>query len=132
MAVELTDGLTPEKEWIGPFIQRLSETGNVSAACRKAKISRARVYEVREEDELFQAAWDEALIVATEALEMEARRRAMGYLEPVYQQGEKVGSMRKYSDTLMIFLLKAHAPEKYRDRFDVTSGGEPLFINMDK
>jgi hypothetical protein len=132
MAVELTDGLTPEKAWQQPFIQRLSETGNVSASCRKAKVSRTRAYEVREEDEVFKAAWDEALIVATEALEMEARRRAMGYLESVYQQGEKVGSIRKYSDTLMIFLLKAHAPEKYRDRVDVTSGGEPLFIQMDK
>jgi hypothetical protein len=132
LAGELTDGLTPEKEWQAPFIQRLSETGNVSAACRKARISRTRAYVVRDEDEAFKSAWDEALLVATEALELEARRRAMGYLESVYHQGEKVGSIRRYSDTLMIFLLKAHAPEKYRDKVDITSGGEPLFIKLDQ
>ena len=30
-----------------------------------------------------------------------------------------VASVRKYSDTLAIFLLKAHDPDKYRDRSSV-------------
>jgi len=35
-----------------------------------------------------------------------------------------VATMKEYSDTLCIFLLKAHAPDKYRERVDVghTSG----------
>ena len=40
--------------------------------------------------------------------------------------------MRKYSDTLAIFLLKAHAPEKYREntRMELTgANGEPLTIS---
>lgn len=32
----------------------------------------------------------------------------------------------EYSDTLMIFLLKAHRPKKFRDNIDITSGGEKL------
>lgn len=111
----MTKGLTPEKAWQRPFIQRLCDTGNVTAACKKAKISRQRAYEVKDEDALFAAAWKEALEIATENLELEARRRATGWLEPVFYLGAKVGSIRRYSDTLMIFLLKAHKPDKYRD-----------------
>ena len=36
---------------------------------------------------------------------------------PVYQGGKKVGSVRKYSDLLLIFLLKAAAPETDRDNY---------------
>ena len=47
---------------------------------------------------------------------MEARRRALtGVEEPVYYKGEAVDRTAKYSDTLLIFLLKAHRPEKFRD-----------------
>lgn len=117
--------MTPEKAWQRPFIQRLCETGNVTAACKKAKISRAEAYRSRDEDELFNAAWQEALVVATENLELEARRRAEnGVLEPVFYLGEKVGSIRKYSDTLMIFLLKAHKPDTYRDNVKNDHSGE--------
>lgn len=101
------------------------ETGNVSAACRKAKITRQNAYFARDDDELFAAAWKEALVIATELLELEARRRAeKGTLEPVYYQGDLVGRVRKYSDTLMIFLLKAHAPDKYRDNVLNDHSGE--------
>jgi len=30
-----------------------------------------------------------------------------------------VGCIKEYSDTLLIFLLKAHRPKKYRERYDV-------------
>lgn len=116
---------TPKKwdKWQNVFLRELARKGNVSAACRKAKIERSTAYRARD-DELFAAAWDEALVVATEALEEEARRRAaIGVLEPVYQQGMKVGAIRKYSDTLMIFLLKAHAPAKYRDNYRIEHTG---------
>lgn len=109
-------GVTPKKEWQSKFLQRLAETSNVSAACKKAKISRQQAYRTRDEDAEFEAAWEEALEIATEALELEARRRAeKGTLEPVFYQGVKSGTIRRYSDTLMIFLLKAHKPDKYRD-----------------
>lgn len=59
------------------------------------------------------------------SLEAEARRRAMdGVDEPVYHKGEVVGHVRKYSDTLLIFLLKAHRPHKYRDNYKIEHGGQ--------
>lgn len=117
--------LTPEKEWQKKFIRRLAETGNVSAACKSAKTTRQNAYYARDHDELFNTAWQEALEMATEALELEARRRAeKGVLEPVFHQGARVGAIRKYSDTLMIFLLKAHKPETYRDNQRIEHAGE--------
>ena len=119
---------TPKKEWAHKwqpiFLKWLRKKGNVTAACDKAKIDRTWVYDVRHWDADFATAGDEALAEATERLEMEARRRAHdGVLEPVFYKGDKVGTVRKYSDTLLIFLLKAHAPEKYRDNSRVELTG---------
>lgn len=126
--VKQTDRLTPKKEWTyewqSVFLKWLCKKGNVTAACDKAKVNRTWVYEVKGNDQEFAAAWDIALIEATERLEAEARRRAVdGTLEPIHYLGKKIGSVRKYSDTLMIFLLKAHAPEKYRDNSRIEHTG---------
>ena len=52
-------------------------------------------------------------------LELEARRRAVeGTERPVFYQGGEVGYVREYSDTLLIFLLKAHRPNKFRERVE--------------
>lgn len=135
------DDLTPEKEgpapyahdpphfheWSPYFLLHLAWGGNVSAAARYARISRQTAYNHRESNSHFRAAWEEALEVATDRLEEEARRRAVeGVDEPVFYQGKEVARVRKYSDTLLIFLLKAHRPEKYRERYDVTTAGEKV------
>lgn len=62
----------------------------------------------------------QADLQATELLEREAWRRAReGIAEPVFQHGKQVGTIQRYSDNLLMFLLKARAPERYRDRVDV-------------
>lgn len=110
------DNPTPKKKWVEPFLAALSEYGNVSKAAKKAKVHRSVVYDERVSDEAFKQRWDAALAIGTEALEDEARRRAFeGTLKPVFYLGKKVGSIREYSDTLTIFLLKAHKPDLYRE-----------------
>lgn len=120
--------LTPEK--MARFLEALSDTANVSAAAKKIRISRQYMYQVREEDEEFAAAWDEAVKLGTAALEDEAVRRAKdGTLKPVFYKGVKVGTVREYSDTLLIFLLKARDPDKYAERVkkEVSGpGGAPI------
>lgn len=107
--------LTPQKR--GKFLQRLAETANVSNAAKYCGITRSAAYKLRGQDEEFKAAWDEAVEIATDALEEEARRRALqGVTKPVYYQGARCGELQEYSDTLMIVLLKANRPEKYKDR----------------
>lgn len=61
--------------------------------------------------------------MAVERMENEARRRAVeGTLRPVFHGGAQVGEVREYSDTLLIFLLKAHDP-KYRDKQQIEYSG---------
>ena len=99
------------------FLRALAQKGTVTAAAKAAAISRQHVYKWRESDPVFAKAWDEALDEAVDHMEAEARRRAVdGVLKPVYQGGQRVGTIREYSDTLLIFLLKGAKPEKYRER----------------
>ena len=47
--------------------------------------------------------------------------------EPVYYQGEVVGQVQRYSDTLLMFLLKGRRPEKFKDRTELTGkDGAPI------
>ena len=99
------------------FLEALVAGKSVTAACREARLGRTAVYGWRREDEAFAKDWDAALETGTDALEDEAVRRAVeGTLKPVYQGGKQVGTVREYSDTLLIFLLKARRPEKFKER----------------
>lgn len=93
-------------------------------AARQAGIARNALYLWKKDDPEFAAEWEAALIAGGETLEEEAVRRARdGWDEPVWYQGEQVGTVRRYSDTLMIFLLKGVMPEKYGDRQKVEMSG---------
>ena len=112
-------------KWEKAFLLYLSATGNVSEAALRAGIERKTAYRLRDNAEDFAEAWDGALEVACDALELEARRRAfIGTEKAVYYQGRECGRIREYSDTLMVTLLKAHRPGKFRERTDT------LNINM--
>lgn len=90
--------MAKQGQWRKLFLSALRNTGNVRASCLVAGIERKTAYNARDRDEQFRAAWNEALDEAVEILEAEARRRAM-----------------TISDTLLIFLLKAHRPDVYRE-----------------
>ena len=79
---------------------------------------------MRRRSEDFAAQWDEALEEGSDLLEAEARRRAVtGVDKPVYYKGEVVGSITQYSDRLLMFLLRAHRPQKFRDGGKVKQTG---------
>lgn len=66
-----------------------------------------------------------------ERLEREADRRATdGVDEPIYHLGQLVGFKRKYSDVLLIFRLKALAPDRYNDRLLVNARNENKNLNL--
>ena len=67
--------------------------------------------------------WEEALEQAMDLLAGEARRRATGIKRDVWYAGEKVGTENVYSDTLLMFLLRAHRPHLYRDNVKVDHSG---------
>ncbi len=107
--------LTHKKRAI--FLASLSECGNVTQAAEAAGVNRVYLYEVRAKDEAFAKSWEEAAKLGALRLEDEARRRAIdGWEEPVWHKGQMCGKVQKYSDTLLIVLLKAHHPDKYAER----------------
>jgi hypothetical protein len=106
------------------FLATLADTGIVSVAVEIAGTSRTRVYELRKRDAAFAGAWEEAEERAADALEAEAWRRAVaGVPEPLVSSGKVVRdddgqpiAIRRYSDNLLLALLKARRPDKFKDR----------------
>lgn len=92
-------GAIAHTDWRVKFIDALREKPIISVACKAANVSRSTAYRQREAAPEFAVEWDRALKVGLSALEDEAFSRAFSG-----------------SDTLVIFLLKCHAPDKYRDR----------------
>jgi hypothetical protein len=89
-------------EWEDNFIRLLGQTCNVSLSAKGAGITRSQAYQYRGQSVEFAKRWKEAKSEAIELLEAKAWQRA-----------------QNTSDTLMIFLLKAHKPSKYQDRVRV-------------
>ena len=114
--------LTPEKK--KRFLDLLRTNANVTLSARAVDISRVTAYEHKHDDPEFGDAWDTAVDEAVDMLEEEARRRAFdGVDEPIgFWQGESNTTVKRYSDTLAIFLLKAHRPEKFRDNLHLSGG----------
>lgn len=86
------------KQWEKAFLVALANTGTVTSAAEAAGISRKQAYVSRELYPDFKKAWDDALEIAADTLEAEARKRAFN--------GDT---------TLIIFLLKAYRPERFRE-----------------
>jgi hypothetical protein len=94
--------------WHAQFCDLFARSLNVTIAAKGAGVDRATVYEHRKRIPEFAEAFEEARRAAIEKLEAAAYDRA-----------------NKMSDTLAIFLLKAHKPELYRERNQTTN------VNLD-
>ncbi len=113
---------TPKRQ--RAFLAELEATASVTQAARAAGVNRNTVYEWRAKNAAFSRDWDEALEFAADSLETEARRRAVaGTDRPVYHAGKVVGTVQHYSDALLMLLLRAARPEKYRERSSVQHEG---------
>lgn len=116
------------------FLSSYAVAGNITLACEAAGIGRQTYYDWTEHDEAFTAAVHLAREEAADRLEDAARRRAVeGVVKetPIYHDGRLIDTVveTKYSDTLLIFLLKGVRPDKYRERLDVQhSEGPPAKV----
>lgn len=109
----------PPQGWQDTFLEALRNVPVILLACHKAGVSRASAYVHKAKDSAFSDAWEEAMQDGVDRAELEVHRRAVqGNEEPVHYQGVKVDGVKRYSDNLLMFWLKAHRPEKYRDNFD--------------
>src|SRR3989442_5494058 len=98
------------------FLEAYAKIGTVVHAAQHVGLPRRTHYKWLQKDRTYAAQFAEAEEEAVQHLEREARRRAMvGVEEPVYYKGEVCGTVRKYSDVLLMFLLKSKRPALYRD-----------------
>jgi hypothetical protein len=84
--------------WIPRFLLALREGVTVTSACAVVGIGRTQVYTVKNRYPAFAKIWTDAEQTGVDTVVEECRRRALGG-----------------SDLLMIFYLKAHRPEVYRE-----------------
>lgn len=89
---------TRVKHWRIRFLDGLRLHGIVTQAAADAGIDRNAAYYERQRDPVFADEWRDALDRGVDMLEDVAKKRAF-----------------EGSDTLLIFLLKAHRPDKYRE-----------------
>lgn len=89
-------------EWSPVFLAALRATGNIQYACDAAGVTRRGASYARQTNAEFDREWRDALETATDALELEARKRALAG-----------------SDQLLMFMLKANRPAKFRERIQV-------------
>ena len=90
------------------FLEWLRNSGNVRASCQASGVPRSTIYHWRNKFVTFRKLWDEAMDDACDILQAEAWKRAI--------DGE--------SDRLLIFLLKAHKPEVYSERYQLEHTGQ--------
>jgi hypothetical protein len=106
------DAKTPEAE--DKVLRQLALGKSIGAACKSARVSRQTYYNWCEADANFARRADDAIEDGTDAIEDNALNQA-----------------KHGAQTLMVLILKARRPEKYRDRFEAQvsgPGGGPIQI----
>ena len=98
------------------YLKALELHGNQTEAARIANVDPRTARRWGHDDPEIAARIDAACQVAWDRLEAEAYRRANdGWDEPVFYEGEVVGSRRVYSDRLLELMLKAKRGREFRD-----------------
>jgi len=104
--------MTPDQQQ--QFFSALAMTGIVRDAANAAGINRSTAYRYRAQSQSFADAWDHAKEDAADRLTGAAIQRAVNGIEEVrYFKAEPIGTVRRYSDQLLMFLLRAYRPHVF-------------------
>ena len=118
------------------FLAALAAAGSEETAANEAGVDRARLFDLRENDREFSIQWDKANRSFGEKLEQEVRRRAIiGVREPLVSDGKVVRddegrpiAVPRFSDGLLLALLKARCPESFNEPAADVTKVYPLWI----
>lgn len=121
ISVQLQKGEENLTEAQRSFLAVYREMGVIRRACEVAGVGRRTHYDWMEAKPDYKEAFEAAKEDAADSLEVEVYRRAVtGVDKPAgWYKGKAGGMVREYSDTLLIFALKALRPEKYRERVEL-------------
>lgn len=111
------------------FLNAYTKIGSIRAASEAVGVSWQSHYDWLDHEPDYAERWEAAQEGLTETLEKAAVERAtVGSERGVYFQGEKVGTERWYSDSLLMFLLKSRR-QVYRDSTAITGpDGGPIQV----
>lgn len=98
--------MTKDERWKRIFLEAFRESGIISQALMISGISRGQLRTALDKDPEFLEAFHDAKADAIDSLETEAVRRA-----------------KDGSDQLLMFLLKSHRPEVYRENHKIEVSG---------
>lgn len=110
------------------FLASYGMTCNISAAARACDMARSSHFRWLKEDPDYPALFAEAKELAHQVLMDSAVEKAtVGWLEPVFHNGQQCGTITKRSDRLHEVLLKGAFREQFSDRIEHTGkDGAPL------
>lgn len=101
------------------FLEEFASHANKSTAAKCANVSLGLIDYALDKSPRFRKLYEYAEQIAADKIDEEMHRRAIeGYERAVYQDGEKVGTIKKYSDRLLERLAEAHKPDKYTQDSD--------------
>lgn len=99
------------------YLDALADSGVRSTAAKAVGLNPVTIYRRSQSDPEFAAVEAEAMELAADKLEEEARRRALeGVTNIKYTKDGESYEETRFSDTLMVFLLKGARPDKFADR----------------
>jgi hypothetical protein len=122
----------------GRFLAALAATCNVSAACRRARVSDSCVYEHRRKDAAFRAGWVEAVREAYGRLELMTLERMMnGTVTTRTRADGSVDTTHEYPNALALQLLRLHRgtgsePEQAPTAEDIDEVRERIAQRIDR
>jgi hypothetical protein len=122
--------------WRRAFIRSLQQHGNIAQACRIAKVSVARVYQVRAKSPRFARSWKRALQMANRAMIADAeaalyQRGVEGVETAIVKDGKVIGHTMKYSDKCLEMLLKARKRSVYDRPKQVETKSMSVLVSVD-
>ena len=103
------------------FLAAYRRTCNITKSAKLAGVKPRRHYVWLEKSPEYKAAFERAKPIAAQYLEDKAIEGATdGWLEPIFYQGKKVGSVRRFDLGGRQFLLRGAMPEKYGPKLQVS------------
>lgn len=118
----------PDESWV-VFFEQLAKSGNIGKALEVVAISRIELYRRETQDPEFKKIFEEARSLGISAMEDEAQRRAVdGVSEPIFFQGLQIATVQKFSDQLLMFLLRGRKPEVFKERISTDNTNTNLNV----
>jgi len=115
------------------FLRAFAETLSIAESTKRIGRDPDTHYYWLQTDPLYAESFEYVKTIAIQGLEDEAVRRAKeGYLVPVVSGGKVITYVRKYSDKLLITLLKRFKPEAYKTQSTrklTVAGDGPADVN---